>query len=40
MWMPFRKATQTHAAQAAILFDEFHIMVHLSKALGEVRKAE
>ncbi len=25
MWKPFRNATQTHAPQAAILFDKFHV---------------
>ncbi len=40
MWPPFRTATQTHAPQAAILFDKFHIMRHLGKALDEVRKVE
>lgn len=40
MWKPFRNATQACAPQAAILFDKFHIMSHLSDALDEVRKAE
>ena len=40
MWKPFRNATQTHAPQAAILFDKFHIMRHLGEALDKVRKAE
>lgn len=40
MWKPFRHATQAHAAQAAILFDKFHIMAHLGKALDAVRKTE
>ncbi len=40
MWKPFRNATRTHAPQAAILFDKFHIMAHLGKALDAVRKAE
>jgi len=40
MWKPFRNATQTHAPQAAILFDKFHIMRHLADALDQVRKAE
>jgi transposase len=40
MWKPFRKATQTHAPQAAILFDKFHILSHLSDALDAVRKSE
>ena len=40
MWKPFRNATQACAPQAAILFDKFHIMSHLSDALDDVRKAE
>lgn len=40
MWKPFRHATQAHAPPAAILFDKFHIMAHLGKALDAVRKAE
>lgn len=40
MWKPFRNATHTHAPQAAILFDKFHIMAHLGQALDAVRKAE
>ncbi len=40
MWKPFRNATRTHASQAAILFDKFHIMAHLGKALDTVRKSE
>ena len=40
MWKPFRKSTRTHAPQAAILFDKFHILRHLGEALDKVRKAE
>ena len=40
MWKPFRNATSRHAPQAAILFDKFHIMAHLGKALDTVRKSE
>jgi len=40
MWKPFRNVTNERAPQAAILFDKFHIMRHLGKALDEVRKAE
>jgi len=40
MWKPFRNATATHAPQAAILFDKFHIIRHLGEALDKVRKAE
>jgi transposase len=40
MWRPFRNAAQAHAPNAAILFDKFHIMGHLGKALDAVRKSE
>lgn len=40
MWKPFRTATRSRAPQAAILFDKFHVMRHLGRALDEVRKAE
>ena len=40
MWKPFRNATNTHAPQAAVLFDKFHIMRHLGAALDTVRKSE
>ena len=40
MWKPFRTVTNKRAPQAAILFDKFHIMRHLGKALDEVRKSE
>lgn len=40
MWKPFRQATETHAPQAAILFDKFHVMRHLGDALDHVRKSE
>ena len=40
MWKPFYKATKAHASQAAILYDKFHVMRHLGKALDDVRKSE
>ena len=40
MWKPFRQSTQRNASQAAILFDKFHILRHLSDALDQVRKQE
>ena len=40
MWKPFRNVTSERAPRAAILFDKFHIMRHLGKALDEVRKSE
>ena len=40
MWKPFRKSTQQHAPQAAIVFDKFHVLRHLSDALDGIRRAE
>src|SRR5947209_18139942 len=42
MWKAFRKSTlkPEHAPQAAILFDKFHVLRHLSDALDHVRKSE
>jgi transposase len=40
MWKAFRNSTNKHAPQAAILFDKFHVMGHLGKALDKVRKSE
>jgi transposase len=42
MWQAFCNSTLKtgHAPQANILFDKFHIMCHLGKALDKVRKSE
>jgi len=40
MWKPFRNMTETHAPQAAILYDKFHVLRHLNTAMDQVRKAE
>ena len=40
MWKAFRNSTKRHAPQAAVLFDKFHILRHLSEALDKVRKQE
>jgi transposase len=40
MWKPFRKSTLKNVPEVAILFDKFHVMGHLGKALDEVRKSE
>jgi transposase len=40
MWKAFRASTRTHAPQASILFDKFHVLRHLGKALDTVRKSE
>jgi len=41
-WKAFRNSTlkAEHAPQAAILFDKFHVLRHLGKALDTVRKSE
>ena len=40
MWKPFCKATLRHAPNARIVYDNFHIMRHLSDALDQVRRSE
>jgi len=42
MWAAFRKSTLKpgHAPQAAILYDKFHVLKHLSDAMDKVRKSE
>jgi transposase len=42
MWSAFRTSTLKpgHAPQAAILYDKFHVLQHLSKAMDQVRKRE
>jgi transposase len=40
MWKAFRNSTRRHAPQAAILFDKFHIVKHLSDALDVARRSE
>ena len=40
MWRAFSKSTRTHAPDAKILFDKFHVLLHLSEALDQVRKSE
>jgi transposase len=40
MWRPFLKSTRENIPQAAILFDKFHVMRSLGKALDEIRKRE
>ena len=40
MWRAFSKATTTHAPQATILYDKFHVMRQLNDAMDKVRKAE
>jgi len=40
MWKAFEKATMSKAPNAAILYDKFHVMRHLGKAVDAVRKSE
>ena len=42
MWKAFRNSTlkEGNAAQARIIFDKFHVLSHLQKALDQVRKSE
>lgn len=40
MWKAFEKSTKKNAPQAAILYDKFHVMRHLGKALDTIRKQE
>lgn len=40
MWRAFETSTMKPAPQAAILYDKFHVMRHLGKALDTVRKQE
>jgi transposase len=42
MWKPFRNSTlkQGHAPQARIIYDKFHVLSHLSRAMDEVRRRE
>jgi len=40
MCKPFRDSVLKNAPNARIIFDKFHIMRHLSKALDEVRRSD
>lgn len=40
MWKPFRNSLREHAHNAEIVYDKFHVLNHLSKALDLVRRME
>ena len=40
MWKAFRESARLFAPQADILFDKFHIIMHLGMAMDEVRRRE
>ena len=40
MWKAYRKSVEEWLPNAEIVFDKFHVVAHLGKALDEVRKSE
>ena len=40
IWKPFRNSTLNHAPSAQIVFDKFHVLNHLSRAMDDVRRSE
>lgn len=40
MWAAYAKAVSQHAPQAQVLFDRFHLVQHLNRAVDEVRRAQ
>jgi transposase len=40
MWQAYLKAVQIHAPNAQVLFDRFHLVQHLNRAVDEVRRSE
>lgn len=40
MWKPFRNSLKKNAPQAEIVYDKFHVINHLSRALDNVRRLE
>lgn len=40
MWKAFENSTRKNIPHAAILYDKFHVMGHLGKALDTIRKSE
>lgn len=40
MWAPYLKSIRSHLPQAEVLFDRFHIVQHLNRALDEIRREE
>lgn len=40
MWKAFSNSVRTHAPQARIIYDKFHVMQHANRAVDEVRRAE
>jgi transposase len=40
MWQAYLKAVRNHAPNAQVLFDRFHLVQHLNRAVDEVRRSE
>lgn len=40
MWKPFKNSFKKHCPDVKIIYDKFHVISHLLKALNEVRKQE
>lgn len=40
MWKPFKTSIERNLANAKIVYDKFHVMKHLSKAVDTIRKQE
>jgi len=40
MWQAYLKAVRSHAPNAQVLFDRFHLVQHLNRAVDEVRRSE
>ena len=40
MWQAYLKAVRHHAPHARVLFDRFHLVQHLNRAVDEVRRSE
>lgn len=40
MWEPFRQSLAEHLPRATVIFDKFHVMMHVNEAVKETRKAE
>lgn len=40
MWKPFRNSLNDHAPEAEIIYDKFHVLDHLNKAMDQVRRQE
>jgi transposase len=40
MWQAFISATKSHAGQAEIVFDRFHVSKHLNEAVDQIRRKE